>query len=938
MDKSTSQTHSATASAPHSATSQLIHQLDIVRKRLFSMGAIAACGWAFVAFVSVVLIAVWLDLIWELTPNVRRLTSWIACVAAAVVLGMRLIRLRRRVRHDHVANRLDSVAESGGQIAAGLQLVDGLQNASTIQQGLAEMAISDAAETALNVKRSDAVPVKPVKQMAIAVGALALLGLVISLAVPKLLPTEISRFLAPDSDVPTFTTLEFEVNPGDTSVHYGQPVDIEVLLNKTTVDEPVLVIDGSSPQTVPMFSAGERRWQATLFKVKEPLDYQIQVGRAKSNRFHIDLISVPKVNDVQFYLTPPQYTGLGERVVGWQDSISGLANTKIKVVASSNMPLTSGELTLTQSATDPEADRVSRTVELSPLEDDPARVVGNFELNANEKFVLTVTNADQIESTQTVTGSIALQRDDQPFIRLTSPKPSSLATADIELPVTISAEDDFGISQVSLYRSLNQSKSRPQRIEFEQQATRLNGTVMLPLNRYDLQPGDTLELFARVEDNRPGTVNSSESPVYSVKIISQEQFRRMNRERLGVEAVLSKYRMIQRRLERLEQQQRLVEAMEDRDAPQEQLRKNQQKQLNAVQQDFHRAAQEFRDLTLQRFPIDFDEELTERIIELSEKMMEIAQEIRKLEQQYSQGEVQNDELKTRLKELREKLQGLREKFRNEAMKPLAQLAQVFKLVALQQQFVQIVAQQQGLASRLKALDGNDRADRPDMKRQMREKADEQNLLKRSLDELLQEIEDNALTLPIDGELDQLRETSMKFVATVVDSDAQEEQKHAADALAEFSGSAGFNHAKRAAFILSSLLDRSEQVNQAGQQAGANIFQPGIGRPRLGKSLAQMMDLFGPKNGGRMGGQNQQGIYGNGPQQQQQSRGQGQGDKEQTGGSRSGFYIGSVDTPQDGNVVKRSGGNVGNSQINIPPRYRRQVGQYYRRIVDEIGDQ
>jgi len=918
-----------------SATEQLLARLDTVGKRLLSLGVLTALGWALLAGIGVMIVAFWLDLIWELSPTARRFTPWFAVLSGIAVFAIRMVKLLRQAQHDNIASKLDMVANTGGQITSGLQLAKlatGANNATPIQQGLAELAVVDAANITGDIKQNDAVSSKPLIRVATVIGGLMLIALAVTLAVPKLLSTEISRFAAPNSDVPTFSMLEFDVTPGNTSVHYGQSVDIEVQLNSASIDEPQLLLFGEATETVPMFHQGDLRWRTTLFKVKESTGYQVQAGRAKSDRFQIDLIAVPTIKDLQFRLTPPQYTRLGDRIVGWQDSITGLRGTKVEVIASSNMPLKSGTLKLTRSGS--QKDSETREVALSPLGTDETTAVGSFEIQDNEKFDLVLTNTDEIESVQPVSGTIELLKDQRPFIRLVSPKPSSLATNSIQLPISISAEDDFGIAQITLYRSLNQSKSRPQEIKFEKQSTRLSGTVMLPLHRYDLVPGDTLELFARVEDNRPGEAIGSESPVHTVKIISQQQYMKMNRQQLGVEAVLSKYRMIQRRLENLEQDQRAIEAMDDEDEPK--TKEARLEEIKRVKENFKQAGLELEGMMQQQFPIDLEQDLSDRIAEMSDKMFEIAEEIEALEEEFSQGKIDNKELKERLQALREKLQGIREDFQDEVMQPMDQLAEVFELMSMQRLFVQIVAQQKGLASRLKSLDGNDNADQPDVKRRMRERADEQTALKRALNELVERIGNNAVVLPVGGDLQELRESAMKFTATIVNSDAEEEQDLAARDLAEFSGSGGYAHAQKAAVILESMLDDSQEMEQAGQQAGARIFKPGFGRPKLGNSLDQLMDMFGPQNGSQMGGRNRRGLYGDQPQQRQAKRGGGKGDRNNPG-SDGVFSIGPPEDHQDGNVVKRSGGKVGSSQIKIPPRYQRQVGQYYRRIVDETGE-
>ena len=115
--------------------------------------------------------------------------------------------------------------------------------------------------------------------------------------------------------------------------------------------------------------------------------------------------------------------------------------------------------------------------------------------------------------------------DERPFIRITQPQKNSLATPTAALPVILSAEDDCGISRLQLYRSLNDSRPLP--VDLPQpvhQRRRVDESVRLPLDRYGLEPGDVIKLFGRVEDNDPAGAKGAESPIVTVRIVSQEEF------------------------------------------------------------------------------------------------------------------------------------------------------------------------------------------------------------------------------------------------------------------------------------------------------------------------------------------------------------------------------------------------------------------------------
>ena len=72
--------------------------------------------------------------------------------------------------------------------------------------------------------------------------------------------------------------------------------------------------------------------------------------------------------------------------------------------------------------------------------------------------------------------------DQRPFVRILEPKANSFATPDAVLSVQIVAEDDFGLSRVQLFHSLNASRARAEDVPVpESQPTRLPVSIPLKL-------------------------------------------------------------------------------------------------------------------------------------------------------------------------------------------------------------------------------------------------------------------------------------------------------------------------------------------------------------------------------------------------------------------------------------------------------------------------
>ena len=909
------------------------------RTRLRSVGLVAALGWMVLVAAIVLLLAVWFDLLWELSATARIVACVVAGGSALVAFGMFAVSVLRRSGRERLAAHLDEVAGTGGEIKSGLELADSLKNNQEdrpLAAGLASLAVSQAADRAGAIDSKTAVSLAPLKTVAWALAGVGALIAVVAFAMPQLAQTQWNRFLSPLDDTPPFSTITFDVTPGDIEVRYGDPVDIVAQLSDVPLDDLELVLISELEENVPMFSEGSNRWKTSLFRVTEPMKYQVRSGRLRSKTFSIDVVLVPEINGVEFLVTPPAYTRLGKRRVKGGMPIRALAGTQVQVLATSNRPLSKGTVAFAKEGSAEEG----AAIELLPSDqtEDLQKVVGSFEVKKGGKFVVSLTDVDGVESNDSHAGYVELLKDTRPFVRIIEPKQNSWATSSVQLPVQITAEDDYGLSRVAVYRSLNDSRPLPLELPLSDNSCRFNVGFRLPLRDYLLTPGDKLELFVRVEDNDPAEAKGSESPIHSVFIISHQQFMQMQQQEMGIESVLSKYRQIERQLESLEMMQDEIKKMNGDKPPEAKPTDEVKGELESAAREFERHAMGLVELMERKFPVDVDRDLEERIVEMQEQMREIAKEMRDLIRKVDRFEITNEELEEKLKELREKLHGVREEFDKDVMRPMDDLAKLFPLLILQEQFSQIVLRQRNLSDRLKSLADQEEVEDAATKRRMRDLAEEQGRLEDALDEVLLDIEKEALSLPIGEEYVELRDSSIKFSADVIASGAFEQQEQAETALNELSGADGFRHAEKAAEILESFIEQAQDAQDQAMEAGMKRFKPmrGMRLPKLGDSIAQMMKMFGPKNGSQHRGQGNRGVYGDNPRSNQKRRAGGRGNRQSRGGS------GGPDTnrvpvePDD--RVQRHTGEASGTQVPVPLRYERKSGEYYRRIIEELGDE
>lgn len=922
-----------------------------LRRRGQSLGIAAGLLWGGVAAALALVAAGWLDLALELSPAMRVAAL---AVSGAVGLGTLIavfLRASAGSKQTLLARRLDAIGATGGQIAAGVDLArPGLSIASAqpaLSMGLAFVAVERASTLARNISRSQVIPLQPVLRAAVALGLIATALSAAALFMPALARAQWLRLSDPYGDHPPFSSIAFQVEPGSTSVRYGDGLDIFVTAQGRLVDSVELVLQprdaapsDTGGEVLPMFQEPNGRWRASLAEVKEEMRYFARVRRSRSEKFALQVITVPEIEQVRFRLTPPAYSRLAVYNGGLPEGgLVGLPGTRVEVSVRSNRPLAMATARLISGSE-------SVASEWKPATTGASEANGSFTLDRAGRLELQVTDVAGQTSRETLSVGLALLTDERPFVRLLEPRAQSFATPSTQLPIVVSAEDDFGLARLELFRSLNDSRNLPQPMLLpEPPPPHIHQVTHLPLDRYGLAPGDEIKLFARVEDNDPAGAKGAESTVVTVRIISDEEFQQMIRTRDGLNVLLSKYQQAQRRMESLaEEIERLEKELADlpADSP---LADEARQKLEKLAERMQQEAEAIEQLATEPLPYDLDKELSPHLKKLSEQLRELAKDAKALA---GQPGLKPGEAKEGLERLRKQLSQQREAMENETGPPLEVLAAVYPLLEDEARFTQLYERQRDLAERLAALRGRDKPDDPALKARMRDLESEQRKLKDELAQLLEDIDNHAKALPEREEFKELRLSAETFASLVRSSDAGAAMGQAEVALAEFEGTSAHEAGKRAADILESFLSQCQGMGKEGQACLKKGFQPQLGNC-LGNTMAQLLADAGLGTGsgpgsGAGGGYSARrstlaniGLYGGlpsmtGPQLAGQGTSAAGGAGRYSSGSSSAAGEGAgFDVP--GTRASAAGG-----EASVPLQYRRKVGRYFQRLADEIGSQ
>ncbi len=928
----------------------------VLRSNLIAAGRFVLIGCA--GWLGFMLLAMFVDYLSELSAFERWFCSRFSAIGALVAVVSLSYRSVQRTSNGKLAFRIDESQGTGGQITTGWDLLRKVEAYdSPLTARFAQQAIRQSIRCLSRIHAETVLPLSTLKRPACAGAAIISLTAILSLVFPSLAWTQFRRFAFPATETAPFTGVVITLDKTKHSLRYGDDVKIIATVSRKTTERLELVTKSKDGQEriLPMLPRGEAKWQALLTDVKESSQFFARSGRTHSETGELDVQLTPKILESIVRITPLAYTRQAVYEGKVPDSgISGLEGTQVEIFLTSNRPLKNGRMQIQYD------DNSQQFIDLTVNSEDKrgAMVAGRFALDREGKFDVKVTDVDGLQSTDSVIGKIVINTDQRPIVRILEPRQFSLATPDIDLPISISAEDDFGITQLRLYRSLNGSAARSIDLPVDESA-RANAVLPLPLKRFGLLPGDEIDLFARTEDNDPNGPKGAESPKTTIRIISIAEFQERMLEQRGAEALSAKYEAAQRQLENVstaiaEAQAAAEEAAADPNN--EALQQALQEKLQAAENAATTAAEAISKLAQNPMDIDIDRELSEMLSEMAKESAETAGQLNQMAQDQAGQRPLSESEQASLNALREKIKSDREELQEDAIDPLNELSKTLPLMQDKERFDELVERQKELAQRMQSLADADPND-PSNERRMMEMEAAQEELRQELNELAQSMQENADQLPDMEEFAPLKQSAQQLAQGIQQSGAPEFMNDAQKSLLKSKFKQGAENAKAAADALDALLPENNSMGNEADSSMKSIFQkPGKqGGAKLGRTLEQLKQRMGQKGRkpgegqagsqpGELGGPNngfasrsprQQniGMYGSMPTPSPSSR--GRSDKVSQGAATM-SEIAKQGSGQSGTSESQSSDAAGQSQQNVPSQYRQKVSDYYRRINEMLN--
>ena len=800
----------------------------------------------------------------------------------------------------------------------------------------------------------------PVAKALVGAGVAAIAVAVFHFVAPQMFGRVLPRYLDPFGNHPAYTSLEFNVTVNPDEVEFGQSAHVFVDIKGANIPSAANFVQKTEfgEDETPMMISSEGEFYLELSELTQRVEFVIKTERGQSKSYAIDVMPIPTFEKVWVQFDYPEYTGWKSlRRLMTSNGIRALERTKVTLEVESNIPLESGQLSLTSD--DGNGEPLSMTV----ADSDNKRVTETFELKDQKQFEMTLLAENGTSSSNNSSGKIHVAPDKPPQIRVVSPEPHVIAVEGSNVPVKLQVIDDVGLKQLTFYRTINGIGPFPKVLKNEFEETYGNETVEFDLGELGAKAGDLITYYASISDNYPVDYTGSEEHLVLcetgvIQVISLNDYQELARRQYRMDDVMNEVADIKDRLEELQKQreeileelkelQDKLESGEELTDEEKQRMEQLQNQLEEFAKQTAALAEDLKERAEQTPVYDFEDSLQEQLKELSEQLDQQAKDADALSKAMKEAAAGKpsaaQSAMKKFEENDEPFDSESEQDREDMREDLERLAGAEDLLQQVARLKSIIDQQREIADRMKEFQAGKELTEEEQRR-LKKLAKQQDLLKQELIDTMEEIEKAAEEAKED--FPKAAESMLDIVDAIAESGALDDQQTAAESGQQLDGEEAAKAAEEAAKKLEALQCDCSSSSMGGEMNMADrpLTIPGDSMSKSLDQLAQSMKIPSMKVG--KGGRGTTGFRGSvsraslfGPHSETEindSRRRGRmGDRNQGGIGAQSIADNGV-APEQLTPTSRNSEAMGPANMQgVPSAYTDHARAYLKRIAEDV---
>ena len=324
-----------------------------------------------------------------------------------------------------------------------------------------------------------------------------------------------------------YTTLS--VAPGNLTVEQGESVPIAVVLQGRVKRDVALHTrpagQPNAPWSVAALDALDRgpssRREATLEKVKEPLDYRVVAGPASSPTYRIGVRYPLAIKSFDVALMPPAYTNIKPSTVKGGD-LRVIEGTGATFRMTFDSAPAEASLIMTDPPVGSRKDKAAPAAQVIALKSDGMAYTARLNLTKGLVYQIEAKTPDgrALPKNQY---KIEVFEDRPPRVSFEQPDEALEVHPIAEILHRIRVADDFGLTKAGIVFQFNNGDEQPLIVkDFTTEPAKVRNAAtlegMLLLEKLNASPTDSLTYYAFAEDNNPAGPRRTETDLRYVDI------------------------------------------------------------------------------------------------------------------------------------------------------------------------------------------------------------------------------------------------------------------------------------------------------------------------------------------------------------------------------------------------------------------------------------
>lgn len=385
------------------------------------------------------------------TVNVlRALTYLVLATLAAFFIGRPLL---RRVSDERVALYLEENEPAlRGHLTSALELSQAPSDDAT-SDAMVEKIVRQAVDECQRAENGKRVERKGLfRSTGLMLGSTAA-SVVLFLIGPAFLLSTTPLLLDPFREVATANPYSLTVEPGDVTLARGADLEVTVRPQGFAPAEAILSVRpvGSEDWEEWPMLADDESHRLLVFDLQEATEYRVEASGVRSTVFEVTVTDLPYVENIDVTYNFPDYTGLDPLEQPGSGDLSALVGTTARLALTPTIPVAGGALEVTLDNGD------VVTVELEHVELEKTDKLLHASLTISQpgtyQVLLDGPNAERRPASSDYV--IDPVKDQPPILTLAKPGRDLTVTPLEEVEINAEARDDFGITRLELFYSVN---------------------------------------------------------------------------------------------------------------------------------------------------------------------------------------------------------------------------------------------------------------------------------------------------------------------------------------------------------------------------------------------------------------------------------------------------------------------------------------------------